>query len=254
MKKEERERINSAVLIEEEEGRRDVVENRDPLSGERESHPVGVAAGGTGGAAAGTAIGTAIGGPVGGLIGAAAGAIAGGLAGKGIAETVNPSEEEQHWREYYKTRPYYESGREYETYAPGYKYGWESASRPEFRGKRFEEVESQLLVEWPNYHTTGEFSDYKDAARDAYERVQGRYETRNDLDENEFFDKVRRHWLEFKHSVRSRWDRVTDQDVDESQGRREALTRRIQERYTDDMTFDKDAVPRQLDDITRKYF
>ena len=176
MNMKKKERINESVLLtEEEEKQRDVDENRDPVSGEPGAHPVGVAAGGAGGAAAGTAIGAAIGGPIVGLVGAAAGAIAGGLAGKGIAEAVNPSEEEQYWREYYKTRPYYLSGQEYDFYAPGYRFGWESASRPEFRGKKFEEIESQLLVEWPNYHTTGEFEDFREATRDAYDRVQQRY-------------------------------------------------------------------------------
>ena len=54
--------------------------NRDPITGEPGSHPIGTAVGGLGGAAAGAAIG-AIGGPLGMLIGGAIGAIAGGSAG-----------------------------------------------------------------------------------------------------------------------------------------------------------------------------
>src|SRR4026209_2910603 len=83
--------------------------NRDPLTGEKGSHPIGVAAGGTGGAVAGAAIGGAVGGPIGAAVGAAVGAVAGGLAGKGLAEVLDPTVEDKYWREEYKNRPYYKS-------------------------------------------------------------------------------------------------------------------------------------------------
>src|SRR5215213_10205152 len=109
--------------------------NPDPITGEPGAHPVGVAGGGAGGAVAGAAIGTAVGGPVGTVVGGAIGAVAGGLAGKGAAESVNPTVEEGYWRENYKKRPYYQSDRDYDHYAPAYRYGWESASNPEFHGR-----------------------------------------------------------------------------------------------------------------------
>ena len=66
--------------------------NRDPLTGEPRSHPIGTGVGAAaGGAAAGAATGT-IAGPVGTGIGAAVGAVAGGLAGKATAEKFNPTE------------------------------------------------------------------------------------------------------------------------------------------------------------------
>jgi uncharacterized protein (TIGR02271 family) len=75
--------------------------NRDPISGEAGSHPVGTGigavAGGAGGAAAGAAAGAAMGtagaGPIGTGIGAAVGAVVGGLAGHGAAEGLNPTNE-----------------------------------------------------------------------------------------------------------------------------------------------------------------
>jgi uncharacterized protein (TIGR02271 family) len=74
--------------------------NRDPLTHESGSHPVGTglgaAAGGTAGVGAAAATGAAIGtgaGPVGTGIGAAVGAVAGGLAGKAIAEHANPTDD-----------------------------------------------------------------------------------------------------------------------------------------------------------------
>lgn len=65
--------------------------NRDPLSGEPGSHPVGTAAGAAGGGAAGAAVGMAAG-PIGAGVGAAVGAVAGGLAGKATAEHFDPTE------------------------------------------------------------------------------------------------------------------------------------------------------------------
>lgn len=73
--------------------------NRDPITGEPGSHPVGTgvgaAVGGAGGAAAGAAAGAALGtagaGPIGTAVGAVAGAIAGAAAGHGTAEGLNPT-------------------------------------------------------------------------------------------------------------------------------------------------------------------
>lgn len=74
--------------------------NRDPMTGEPGSHPVGTgvgaAVGGVGGAAAGAATGAAMGtagaGPIGTGIGAVAGAVIGGAAGHGTAEGLNPTQ------------------------------------------------------------------------------------------------------------------------------------------------------------------
>lgn len=64
--------------------------NRDPITCEPGSHPVGTGAGALAGGAAGAAIGAA-GGPVGAGIGAAAGAVVGGLGGHAAGEKFNPT-------------------------------------------------------------------------------------------------------------------------------------------------------------------
>jgi uncharacterized protein (TIGR02271 family) len=64
--------------------------NRDPITGEPASHPVGTAAGAASGGVAGAAVGMA-GGPLGAGVGAAIGAVAGGLAGKAAGEHFNPT-------------------------------------------------------------------------------------------------------------------------------------------------------------------
>jgi phage tail tape-measure protein len=87
-------------------------ENRDPITEEPGSHPVGTGLGSAGGAAAGVAIGTAVAGPVGAVVGGAIGAVAGGAAGHAASEAVNPTVEGEFWSRNYKNRPYYRSGKE----------------------------------------------------------------------------------------------------------------------------------------------
>jgi uncharacterized protein (TIGR02271 family) len=66
--------------------------NRDPITGEPGSHPIGTGLGAVaGGAVAGAATGT-VAGPVGTGVGAAVGAVAGGLAGKAAGEKFDPTE------------------------------------------------------------------------------------------------------------------------------------------------------------------
>lgn len=150
--------------------------NRDPITGEAGSHPVGVAAGGSAGAATGAAIGAAVGGPVGAVVGGAIGAVAGGLTGKAVAEVIDPTVEEAYWKKNYQSRPYYSPGRQYYDYGTAYRYGWESAVRPENSEKKFEDIESDLETSWPSYRNTDKDSwqDFREAVRDAYNRVKER--------------------------------------------------------------------------------
>src|SRR3954452_8701714 len=113
-------------------------------------HPVGSGVGAAAGAATGAAVGTAVAGPVGTLVGAAVGAVAGGLVGHGIAEGINPTEEDAYWRENYRNRPYVSSGRSYDDYQPAYKYGWES--RAQYGNKKWEDVEPELGRNWNDYN------------------------------------------------------------------------------------------------------
>src|SRR5258705_8003526 len=78
--------------------------NPDPITGAPGAHPIGTGVGAAGAGAAGAAIG-AVAGPVGAAVGAVVGAVAGGLAGKGVAEAVNPTEEDAYWRGQQAPRP-----------------------------------------------------------------------------------------------------------------------------------------------------
>lgn len=149
--------------------------NRDPLTGEPGSHPIGTGVGAAGGAATGAAVGGAVGGPVGAAIGGVAGAVAGGAAGHSVAESLDPTVEDAYWRGTYTTRPYYRTGSSYEEYEPAYRYGWESATRPEYRGREFDDVQSDLERGWEKAKgkTREGWRDVKDATRDAWNRVRG---------------------------------------------------------------------------------
>jgi hypothetical protein len=147
--------------------------NRDPLTGETGSHPVGTGVGAAGGAATGAAIGGAVGGPAGALIGAAVGGIAGGFAGKGIAEAVNPTEEDAYWRSNYATRPY-ATGRSYDDLRPAYEYGWNS--RVKHHGRTWNEAEGDLQSGWENTKEKSRLGwhEAKGAVKDAWHRVDSR--------------------------------------------------------------------------------
>lgn len=121
--------------------------NRDPISGAPGAHPVGTGVGAaTGGVAAGALAGTLAAGPVGTVVGAAIGAVAGGLAGKAVAESIDPTAVDTHWRGRYEREPYFESGMTYDDYAPSYRLGAEA--RNSHPGAAFDEVETKLARDY----------------------------------------------------------------------------------------------------------
>ncbi|MEK6262941.1 MAG: hypothetical protein AABP62_30445 [Planctomycetota bacterium] len=152
--------------------------NKDPLTGEPGAHPVGVGIGAAlGGAVAGAAAG-AVGGPVGAAVGAVVGGVAGGYAGKSAGEAIDPTVEDAYWRENYPTRPYYAAETTYDTYAPAYRYGWESAVRydEQYDEADFDTVEPKLQEDWEkSVQAHGlEWERAKHATRDAWGRAGSR--------------------------------------------------------------------------------
>jgi hypothetical protein len=145
--------------------------NRDPITGTPGAHPVGTGVGATGGAAAGAAIG-AVAGPVGAAAGLVAGAVAGGLAGKGVAEKMDPTVEDAHWKTNYSKQSYVERNAAYATYQPAYRTGYEGRSR--YPGKRYEEVEADLQRDYEKSsgNATLAWAKAKHATRDAWNRVE----------------------------------------------------------------------------------
>jgi len=163
--KEERQPVSTAALEREREET-----TRDPISG-KPGYPVGNGVRAAVGVVGGAVIGGTVGGPVGTLVGAAIGGIAGGLVGHGIAEGVNPTEEDAYWRESYLDRPYAQN-RSYEDLGPAYRYGWEARAR--YTGRGWHEVEPELKHKWETSRGSSKLSweEARAATIDAWLRVQ----------------------------------------------------------------------------------
>ena len=146
--------------------------NRDPLTGAVGARPVATGVGAVGGAMAGAAVG-AVAGPVGAAIGGVIGAATGGLAGHGVAEAIDPSAEELHWRTTYTTVPYFAKNGSFDfnDYGPAYRYGWESRAR--HVGRKFDEVEPDLAREWDAVKGKSRlgWADAKSAAQASWQRI-----------------------------------------------------------------------------------
>ena len=156
--------------------------NPDPITHAPGAHPVGTGIGaaaggvaGVGGAVAAGAMAGSVAGPVGTAVGAAIGAVAGGLIGKGVSEAINPTEEDEFWRQNYATRPYAQPGSTYDSYRPAYQYGW--SSRSHYVDKKFDDVEPTLSQDWENRKGDSHlnWSQARNAVRDAWDRVDARH-------------------------------------------------------------------------------
>jgi phage tail tape-measure protein len=164
-------RERDVTVSEQREQIREDARNEDPITGEAGAHPVGAGLGAAaGGAAAGAAVG-AVAGPVGAAVGIVAGGLAGGLAGKEIAERIDPTVEEHHWRNEYPSREYYDPDVDYEEVGPAYRYGWES--RAKYHDRSFDEAESDLARDWNAQRgkSSLDWQRARPATRDAWQRV-----------------------------------------------------------------------------------
>lgn len=98
-----------------------------------------------------------------------------------MADTQNRStwtDEDEYWRTNYQTRPYATSAeRSYDYYQPGYRYGYEAASR--YKDRDWNDVESDLSRNWNSYEGRGTstWEQMKEAVRDAWNRMTGSYST-----------------------------------------------------------------------------
>jgi uncharacterized protein YcfJ len=137
----------------------------------KKDHSIGAGTGAAAGAVTGATIG-AVGGPVGMAAGAVVGGIAGAAAGDSIAEAVNPTTYNDHWKSNYTTTPYYASGREWNDYEPAYNLGYNGYST--YRGKRFEDVETDLERNWDKTKGNSRlaWNEAKGAVRDGWHYIE----------------------------------------------------------------------------------
>lgn len=146
-------------------------EPRTPLG----DHPVGTGVGAVAGAAAAGAATGAMAGPVGAAVGAAIGAAAGGLAGKGIADIVDPTMEDEYWRQNFADRSYIDGGFTYDQdYGPAYRYGVNAFER--YGDRPFDACEVDLARGWESARGGSrlDWERARPAARDSWSRVDER--------------------------------------------------------------------------------
>jgi uncharacterized protein YcfJ len=148
--------------------------NRDPITGEPGSHPVGTGVGAASGGATGAAIGTAVAGPIGTAVGAVIGAVAGGLAGKATAEAIDPTAEDAYWRDNHKSQTFAHQHRSYDDYQPAYRAGYEGFGRHAGTSSsgRFEDAETNVRSDYEKSSTSLPWEDARPAAHAAWTRLQ----------------------------------------------------------------------------------
>jgi len=152
---------------------KDAEKNVDPLTGEPGAHPFGAGAGAAGGGVAGAAVGGAIGGAVGAGVGAVIGGAAGAYGGRGVAEAVNPTQEEAYWREKHSAQAFADKKYSFEHYAPAYRTGYEAVTK--YRGKKYEEIEDDLALDYERNRADSPlpWDQARHATRAAWMKVSG---------------------------------------------------------------------------------
>jgi uncharacterized protein (TIGR02271 family) len=102
--------------------------------------------------------------------------VVGGLAGKGIAEKVNPTEEDAYWREHYKNEAYYDPEYTYEDYQAAYRTGYEGYGRYGTAGRSWDELEPEFRSEYERNRGNSRLTwdRARSAARAAWDRFGNR--------------------------------------------------------------------------------
>ncbi len=132
---------------------------------------VGEAVGGVSGVVTGAALGSA-GGPVGTVIGAIAGAVGGWWAGRTVSEAASrfTSHDDNNYRQAYESRSDRLADRTYEDVRPAYQLGHIASENPDYNGKSFESIESDLQKGWGNDLRSkhGDWAAVRPYAQEAY--------------------------------------------------------------------------------------
>ena len=156
-----------------EENPKEANTNPDPITHEHGSHPVGTGVGAAGGGLAGAAVGAAVGGPVGAAIGAVVGGVAGAYSGRGVAEAINPTQEEEYWREHHHKQNWADQESTFEHYRPAYRTGIEGKIK--HAGKEYHEIEADLARDYEKNDANPAipWDRARPAVRAAWDRIGG---------------------------------------------------------------------------------
>ncbi len=131
------------------------------------------AVGGLGGAAAGAALGTVVAGPIGTAVGALAGALGGWWAGNAsVVATDYKDDDDAYYREHYESEEERLADRRYDDVRPAYQLGHVARRNPDYDGRAFDEIESDLQKGWTDDLRTkhGDWPSVRRHAQAAYSR------------------------------------------------------------------------------------
>ena len=143
---------------------------------EKTSAPATAAAGAVAGAAAGLATGAfgVVAVPVGAVIGALAGGLGGWFAGEAATHTTYTEEDDAHYRALYEGTPERPADWAYDRVRPAYQFGHVAAHNPDYHGRDFDTIETELRRAWSGDLVTrhGDWTQARRYARDAYGRAR----------------------------------------------------------------------------------
>jgi hypothetical protein len=143
--------------------------------------------GGASGAIAGATVGTVTLGPIGTVIGAIAGAIGGGwTAVAAAAPTHYEASHDREYRDHYEADSGRAADRHFDSARPAYQLGHLAARNPDYAGRAFESVETDLQRGWTDDVRAryGDWSIARRYAREAFTRERGRSQGRTQVDLN----------------------------------------------------------------------
>jgi hypothetical protein len=131
---------------------------------------IGQAVGGVSGVVAGAAIGSVVG-PLGTVLGGLAGGVGGWWAGRSVAEAAQRFDEhDETYRTRYESRNDRLADRSYDDVRPAYQLGHIASENPDYNGKNFESIETDLQRGWTNDLRAkhGDWSTVRPFAEEAY--------------------------------------------------------------------------------------
>ena len=104
-------------------------------------------------------------------------------------------------RRYGQDRPWQEHER-------GYRYGWEAGQEDRYRGKQFQDVESDLQSSWSDYDSRDDRDSGDKVTGHTGEDYPGKHQTHSMDAHDTVGGKVNHAWENFKDSVREGFERA----------------------------------------------
>ena len=149
---------------------------KDKALGKHDDNPgvadhVGEAAGGISGVVAGAAVGSAAG-PIGTVIGGIVGAMGGWWAGRAVAEAataITPADD-TYYRRHFDSKAGRFGNRTYDEVKPAYYVGHLASRNPDYRGRDFEDIETDLSRGWGSDRNRGSWDDVRGFASEGFNR------------------------------------------------------------------------------------